>query len=130
MDVVREGTYVLTVTDGGYAKRTRVEAWQPKGRGILGVTAMRLVDVRGSLVGALVVDDDDEVFAIKASGEVIRTPASQISVTGRVTMGVTLTSVGTGDSVVAVARNAERVVDDEVEDVPTPDGGPQEESSQ
>jgi DNA gyrase subunit A len=134
MDVVREGTYVLTVTDGGYAKRTRVEEWQPKGRGILGVTAMRLVDARGSLVGALVVDDDDEVFAIKASGEVIRTPASQISVTGRVTMGVTLTSVGTGDSVVAVARNAESVVDDEAdddtEDVPTPDGGPQEESSQ
>ena len=75
MDVVRDDAFVVTVTDGGFAKRTSVAEWTPKGRGILGVKAMRLAnDERGSLVGAIVADEDDEIFAIKASGEVIRTP--------------------------------------------------------
>ncbi len=109
MDVVRAGAFVLTATDAGYAKRTLVDAWAPKGRGIYGVRAMRLENPeRGGLVGAMVVDEDDEIYAIKASGEVIRTPVAEVRVTGRDTMGVTLTSVTDGDSVVAVARTAER----------------------
>ncbi len=109
MDVVRSGSFVLTATDGGYAKRTPVDAWSPKNRGIFGVRAMRLEnEERGALVGALVVDESDEVYAVKASGEVIRTRVADIRTTGRDTMGVTLTVVGEGDSVVAVARNAER----------------------
>jgi DNA gyrase subunit A len=110
MDVVRPDAYLVTVTDGGYAKRTAVEEWTAKGRGIFGVKAMRLAnEERGSLVGALVVDETDEVFAIKASGEVIRTPVVQVRATGRDTMGVTLTHVAEGDAVVAVTRNAEAV---------------------
>jgi DNA gyrase subunit A len=116
MDVVRPDAFLVTVTDGGYAKRTAVEEWTAKGRGILGVKAMRLAnEERGSLVGALVADESDEVFAIKASGEVIRTPVTQVRATGRDTMGVTLTHVAEGDAVVAVTRNAEAEVDGEVE---------------
>ncbi|HUW17193.1 MAG TPA: DNA gyrase subunit A [Actinomycetes bacterium] len=112
MDVVRPDAFLVTVTDGGYAKRTAVEEWTAKGRGILGVKAMRLAnEERGSLVGALVADESDEVFAIKASGEVIRTPVTQVRATGRDTMGVTLTHVAEGDAVVAVTRNAEADVD-------------------
>ncbi|MFZ0322726.1 MAG: DNA gyrase subunit A [Actinomycetes bacterium] len=111
-DVVRPGSYVVTVTDGGFAKKTAVEEWTPKGRGILGVKAMRLQnEERGSLVGALVVDETDELFAIKASGEVIRTSVDQVRATGRDTMGVTLTTVAEGDAVVAVTRNAESADD-------------------
>ena len=108
MDVVHEEAFVVTVTDGGFAKRTSVTEWTPKGRGILGVKAMRLAsDERGSLVGAIVAHEGDEIFAIKSSGEVIRTPVGDIRATGRDTMGVTLTSVGEGDAVVAVTRNPE-----------------------
>jgi DNA gyrase subunit A len=108
MDVARDDAYLVTVTDGGFAKRTAVTEWAPKGRGILGVKAMRLANLeRGSLVGAVVADEGDEVFAIKSSGEVIRTSVAEIRATGRDTMGVTLTSVGDGDAVVAVTRNAE-----------------------
>ncbi|MGB2838277.1 MAG: DNA gyrase subunit A [Actinomycetes bacterium] len=108
MDVARDDSYLVTVTDGGFAKRTSVTEWAAKGRGILGVKAMRLANTeRGSLVGALVAHEGDEVFAIKSSGEVIRTSVGEIRATGRDTMGVTLTSVGGGDAVVAVTRNAE-----------------------
>jgi len=132
MDVVRPGAFLVTVTDGGYAKRTAIEEWTAKGRGILGVKAMRLAnEERGSLVGALVADESDEVFAIKASGEVIRTPVVQVRATGRDTMGVTLTQVAEGDAVVAVTRNAEADADAELEGdsdgavdlPPEPEGG-------
>ena len=113
MDAVQADAFVVTVTDGGFAKRTSVSEWSAKGRGILGVRAMRLAsEQRGSLVGALVAHAADEIFAIKSSGEVIRTSVAQIRATGRDTMGVTLTSVGDGDAVVAVTRNPEAVVDD------------------
>ncbi len=129
--VVRAGAFVVTVTDGGFAKKTSVDEWTPKGRGILGVKAMRLQsEERGILVGALVVDEADELFAIKGSGEVIRTSVDEVRATGRDTMGVTLTTVAEGDAVVAVTRNAEAADDaeagpDEPDEVPAPDpGGP------
>ena len=136
MDVAREDAFVVTVTDGGFGKRTSVSEWTPKGRGILGVKAMRLAsDERGSLVGAIVAHEGDEIFAIKSSGEVIRTAVDEIRATGRDTMGVTLTAVREGDAVVAVTRNpeADELVDDGEEpaapvDAPDPgneaDGGP------
>jgi DNA gyrase subunit A len=117
MDVAHEDAYVVTVTDGGFAKRTSVTEWSPKGRGILGVKAMRLAsDERGSLVGAIVAHEADEIFAIKSSGEVIRTSVGEIRATGRDTMGVTLTSVGEGDAVVAVTRNPEAMADESADE--------------
>ena len=115
MDVVRDpASGLLTVTDGGYAKRTGLDAWTPKGRGGLGVIAMRFVEERGSLVGALVVAEGDEVMAITAAGGVIRTPINEdaLRLTSRDTMGVRLMNLGEGDTVVAVASNAERADDD------------------
>ncbi|MFL6178257.1 MAG: DNA gyrase subunit A [Actinomycetes bacterium] len=134
MDVAHEDAFVVTVTDGGFAKRTSVTEWSPKGRGILGVKAMRLAsNERGSLVGAIVAHEADEIFAIKSSGEVIRTSVGEIRATGRDTMGVTLTSVGEGDAVVAVTRNpeamAEEPADESIEtqepNSPPPAGGAQ-----
>jgi DNA gyrase subunit A len=114
MDVVREGTFVVTVTDGGYAKRTPVEEWAPKGRGILGVRAMRLVEARGGLVGAVVCTVDDQIFAVANDGIVIRTRVDEIRPSGRDTMGVRLMNLGEDRSLVAVARAGES--DDDSDD--------------
>ncbi len=104
--------YVFTVTDGGFAKRTRVSEYRRQGRGGLGIKAMRVAEQRGSLVGALVVSAGDEVLAIKTSGQVTRSAVADVPVKGRDTMGVIFAGVKGKDSVVAVARNAEAVVDE------------------
>ena len=107
MYVVREGADVLVATAGGYAKRTPVDEYPIKGRGTMGVVTARIVDQRGELVGALMVGTEDEVYAITSTGGVIRTTAAEVKQSGRQTMGVRLMNLATGDSVVAVARNAE-----------------------
>ncbi len=103
-----EERYVFTVTDGGWAKRTAVGEYRRQGRGGLGIKAMKLRDVRGSLVGAVIVTATDEVMCIKASGQATRTGASDVPLKGRDTMGVRFVEVKDGDQVVAIARNAER----------------------
>ncbi|HEY6274873.1 MAG TPA: DNA gyrase subunit A [Streptosporangiaceae bacterium] len=107
MYVVREGADVLVATAGGYAKRTQADEYPVKGRGGMGVLTARIVEARGELVGALMVDPEDEVFAITSSGGVIRTSAAEVKQSGRQTMGVRLMNLAAGESVVAIARNAE-----------------------
>lgn len=107
MNVVRAGTYVFTATDGGYAKRTPVDEYRVQGRGGLGIKAAKIVEDRGSLVGALVVEATDEILAITLSGGVIRTRVNEVRETGRDTMGVQLINLGKRDAVVGIARNAE-----------------------
>ncbi|MER8099559.1 DNA gyrase subunit A [Kitasatospora sp. NPDC094016] len=116
MNVVRPGTYVFTATDGGYAKRTAVDEYRVQGRGGYGTKAAKIVEGRGSLVGALVVDDTDEIMAITLSGGVIRTRVSEVRETGRDTMGVQLINLGKRDAVVGMARNAEAEDEETVED--------------
>jgi len=121
MDVVRPDTYVVTITDGGYAKRTAIAEWSPKGRGILGVRAMKLVEERGLLVGAMVCDENDQLFAIASNGVVIRTRVGEIRPSGRDTMGVTLMNLTEGDAIVAVARGGESEADEEDDEPGAPD---------
>ncbi len=124
MEVARPGTYVVTVTDGGFAKRTSIDEWVTKGRGGLGVRAMQLVEERGSLVGALVCDEADELFAVASDGVVIRTRVEQIRSTGRATMGVGLMGLGDDRTLVAAARAAESEDEgDEPEGAPAADPG-------
>jgi DNA gyrase subunit A len=107
MHVIRDGADVLVATSGGYAKRTPADQYPVKGRGGMGVLTAQIVAARGELVGALMVDPDDEVFAITSSGGVIRTAAAEVKKSGRQTMGVRLMNLAAGDSLVAIARNAE-----------------------
>ncbi|UYM07859.1 DNA gyrase subunit A [Solicola gregarius] len=100
--------YVFTATDGGWAKKTLVEEYRRQGRGGLGIKAMKLAGERGTLVGGLVVNDRDEVMAIKASGQVTRSRTSDVPHKGRDTMGVKFVGVSDEDTVVTIARNAER----------------------
>ncbi|WP_127354741.1 DNA gyrase subunit A [Actinacidiphila soli] len=129
MNVVRPGTFVFTATDGGYAKRTNVDEYRVQGRGGLGIKAAKIVEDRGSLVGALVVEETDEILAITLSGGVIRTRVNEVRETGRDTMGVQLINLGKRDAVVGIARNAEAgaeaeevVAADEVEEVEGAEG--------
>jgi len=79
--------FVFTVTDGGFAKRTRVSEYREQNRGGLGIKAMKLNEDRGSLVGGLVVADGDEVIAMKTSGQITRSKVTEVPVKGRDTMG-------------------------------------------
>ena len=106
MEVATPDSFVVTVTEGGWAKRTSIEEWNAKGRGTQGVRAMRLVEKRGGLAGALICAADDEIFAIASNGVVIRTRVDEIRAAGRDTMGVSFMKVGDDDQVVAVARSS------------------------
>jgi DNA gyrase subunit A len=99
---------VFTATDGGYAKRTPVEEYRVQGRGGLGIKAAKIdEESRGTLVGALIVSEEDEVLAITSAGTVMRTPAAEVRRTGRDTMGVRLVNLTDETVVVSIARNAE-----------------------
>jgi DNA gyrase subunit A len=104
LDVVEVKSFLVTATDAGYAKRTAVKEWSTKGRGTQGVLAMRLSDQRGSLVGAFVAKENDEVLAISSTGVVIRTAVAEIRATGRDTMGVSMMKLGKSEKVVALAK--------------------------
>jgi DNA gyrase subunit A len=112
LGVVREGTFVLVATAGGYAKRTPIEDYPVQGRGGKGVLTIQYDRRRGALVGALIVDVRDEIFAITSSGGVIRTSAREVRKAGRQTKGVRLMNLGEGATLLAIARNAEEMADD------------------
>ncbi|TDD48520.1 DNA gyrase subunit A [Nonomuraea terrae] len=109
MNRIADGQDVLIATKAGYAKRTPVEQYPVQGRGGRGVLTAKIVSSRGKLVGAVMVNPEDEVFAITSAGGVIRTSAGEIKQSGRQTMGVRLMNLAEGDSVVALARNAESI---------------------
>jgi DNA gyrase subunit A len=111
LNVVREGTYLLVATSGGYAKRTAIEEYTAQGRGGKGILTIQYDPKRGTLVGALIVDDDTELYAITSGGGVIRTRARQVRKAGRQTKGVRLMNLGDGDTLIAIARNADEDAD-------------------
>ncbi len=113
LNVVREGTYLLVATAGGYAKRTAIAEYSAQGRGGKGILTIQYDRRRGRLVGALIVDDDSELYAITSSGGVIRTAARQVRKAGRQTKGVRLMNLGEGDTLLAIARNADEEATDD-----------------
>ncbi|MEU5852978.1 DNA gyrase subunit A [Saccharopolyspora shandongensis] len=111
MGVVREDRYVLVATDGGYAKRTPIDDYPVQGRGGKGVLTLQYDNKRGRLVGALIVEIDDELYAITSTGGVIRTTAKEVRKAGRQTKGVRLMNLDEGSALVAIARNADEAAD-------------------
>jgi DNA gyrase subunit A len=107
--------YVFTITDGGFAKRTRISEYRTQGRGGLGIKAMSLANEdRGGLVGAFIVVEGDEILSITSGGQVVRSPINaDFRATGRSTMGVKFVTPKGGDSVAVVARSVERVADED-----------------
>src|SRR6185312_7326379 len=113
LNVVQPDTFLLVATAGGYAKRTAIDEYPVQGRGGKGVLTIQFDKRRGSLVGALVVDDETELYAITSGGGVIRTAARQVRKAGRQTKGVRLMNLGEGATLIAIARNAEESDADE-----------------
>ncbi len=116
MDVIRPESFLVTVTDGGTAKRSDMHRVNRDGnleyrrtnRGGLGVRAVRLPDERGALVGATMVESGDEVLVVMEGGKVVRSLVDEIPVHGRDATGVILAKPDNGDRILAVARNVER----------------------
>ncbi|MFJ2144992.1 DNA gyrase subunit A [Glutamicibacter sp. NPDC087831] len=115
-DVVREGSYVFTVTNEGYAKRTTVEEYRVQSRGGLGIKVAKLNEERGELVGALIVDETDEVLVVMGSGKVVRSAVSQVPSKGRDTMGVIFAKPDKKDRILAVAKNSETELEENLEE--------------
>ena len=111
-NVVTEGSFVFVVTEGGYAKRTSVDEYRVQGRNGFGIKVAKLVEDRGALVGGLIVDEEDEVLVVMASGKVVRSNVNEVPAKGRDTMGVIFAKPGKGDSIIGVARNQDRQLDD------------------
>ena len=109
MGLVRPGSDLIVATANGYVKRTPVDDYRVQGRGGFGTVAAKTTDERGELVGAAVMVEGEQLYAITSSGGVIRTVITSTDPrrTRRDTMGVRLINVAGGDSVVAIARNAE-----------------------
>lgn len=116
MDVVPADTDkdLLVVTSEGFAKRTAISEYRLQGRNGFGVKAVQLAEGRGSLVGAVIVSEDDQVLAIMKSGKVIRSDVAEVNRTGRNTQGVTLAKPDKGDEIISIARNEEK--DDDEDD--------------
>jgi DNA gyrase subunit A len=99
---------VLTATENGFGKRTPIAEYPRHGRGGQGVIAIQTSERNGSLVGAVLVDDNDEVMLISTGGVLIRTSVAQIREQGRSTQGVTLISLDEGEKLAGLERIEER----------------------
>lgn len=106
-------TYVFVVTEGGYAKRTRVEEYRKQQRGGLGIKVAKLNEDRGTLAGALIASHGDEVLVVLASGKVVRSDVAEVPAKGRDTMGVVFAKFVADDRIIAIAKNSERNLADE-----------------
>ncbi|MFF3063561.1 DNA gyrase subunit A [Oerskovia sp. NPDC057915] len=110
MDVVRDDAFLFTVTEGGIAKRTQLteDNYRVQGRNGFGIKVANLPERNGDLVGALVVDDDDEVLVIMERGKIVRSSVDEVKPTGRTSQGVIFAKPDKNDKIIAVARNVER----------------------
>ena len=96
--------HLLTVTEGGYGKRTPIEAYPRKGRGTMGVKGIKLTEARGAaVIGARMVDLEDEVILVSSGGVLIRTSVSEIAEQRRDATGVKVMNVGEAETVAALS---------------------------
>jgi DNA gyrase subunit A len=99
---------VLTATENGFGKRTPIAEYPRHGRGGQGVIAIQTSERNGRVIGAVLVDDNDEVMLISTGGVLIRTSVAQIREMGRSTQGVTLISLDQGEKLAGLERIEER----------------------
>ena len=99
------------VTEGGFAKRTSVDEYRVQGRGGIGIKVAKLQEERGDLVGAMLVEDTDEVLVIMESGKVMRASVTEVPAKGRDTMGVKFSKPDKNDRIIGIAKNVERKID-------------------
>jgi DNA gyrase subunit A len=113
---------ILTVTENGYGKRTSATEYPTKSRATQGVISIKVSERNGPVVGAIQVEDGDQIMMITDAGTLVRTRVSEVSTVGRNTQGVTLIRTAEGEHVVGLQRVAEPVEDEELDAVATQDG--------
>ena len=115
--IEREDAKILTITENGYGKRTRISGYTSQSRGGKGVINIRISARNGKVVDVKSVTDDEELLAITSNGVVIRTPVEDISLIGRATQGVKIMRVENSEYVVStikVKRNLEELIEEEL----------------
>ncbi len=103
MEIVQDGTTVLTVTENGFGKRTKTSAYRTQNRGGRGIITIKTTERNGKVMGIKQIDDDDEIVLISTKGKIIRLRSTDLSIMGRNTQGVKLIGMDTGESVVGIA---------------------------
>jgi len=103
MEIVKDGTTLLTVTENGFGKRTKTSAYRTQNRGGKGIITIKTNERNGNVVGIKQLVDDDEFILISTKGKIIRLRASDIPIMGRNTQGVKLFGMDAGESVVGIA---------------------------
>jgi DNA gyrase subunit A len=126
MEVVREGGTLLTVAQNGYGKRTELEEYRLQSRGGVGIINIQTSDRNGKVVGIAYVHDDDELMIISQQGMILRMRAGDVRAIGRATQGVRLIEMEEGDEVVAIAKLAEKEVENGDEPAAPAEEPPQE----
>ncbi|WP_193048805.1 DNA topoisomerase (ATP-hydrolyzing) subunit A [Pseudoalteromonas undina] len=116
---------ILTVTENGYGKRTQLEDYPSKSRATQGVVSIKVSERNGAVVGAVQVDDNDEIMIISNRGTLVRTRVNEVSTVGRNTQGVILIRTIDEEQVVGLQRIEEIEVTEsdliDIEDVETVD---------
>jgi DNA gyrase subunit A len=125
MEVVREGGTLLTVAQNGYGKRTEIGEYRLQTRGGIGLINIQTSDRNGKVVGIAYVHDDDELMIISQQGMILRMRAGDVRAIGRATQGVRLIEMEEGDEVVAIAKLAEKEVENGDDAVPPVEEPPQ-----
>ena len=113
--VESEQSTVLTATENGYGKRTPISDYASKGRGGVGVISIQTTERNGKVIGAVAVEEDDDVMLISNQGTLMRTPVHDVSSMGRNTQGVRLVNVSEGESL----SSLECIIDDGEEEPAT-----------
>lgn len=113
---------ILTVTQNGFGKRTESAQYPTKSRATQGVISIKVSERNGPVVGAIQVDEADQIMMITDAGTLVRTRVSEVSTVGRNTQGVTLIRTAEDENVVGLQRVAEPVEDEELDGVATVEG--------
>jgi DNA gyrase subunit A len=108
MDVAVEAGRLLIATRRGFGKMSSLQSYRLQKRGGKGILTFRLTPKNGKIVAAQVVNDEDEVMLVTEKAQVIRMPLDELRTMGRITQGVTLTKLETGDAVVAIVAKSSR----------------------
>jgi DNA gyrase subunit A len=108
MEIVRDDSTILTVTENGFGKRSSLEDYRSQSRGGKGIITIKTTEKNGRVVGIAQVSEDDEILLITGNGKILRTRAKDISVQGRNTQGVRLLETEEGDKVKSLAKVVER----------------------
>jgi len=118
--IIAKGGYVLTATENGFGKRTAMDDYPRHGRGGQGVISVQTTDRNGTVTGAELVQEDDEMMLITSGGTLVRTRVSEVSVMGRNTQGVRLIRLGEDEQLNGIECIANIQTDSEVDDLIEP----------